>query len=152
MHVTHLHTYTHITDTYGLLYNYIYSFMYVYIYTYMATWLSYLYKVKCIRVFMCVCGFGVRIVPLYPPACRKRRLTGGMRGSLVVTFAAAKCQGPRFYLDQGRNLDQHFCSMRSCAPLFRFWDHNIGYQSQSQAWKLTKKSDGSTEWVQIRRP
>ena len=23
------------------------------------------------------CGFGVRIVPLYPPACRKRRLKGG---------------------------------------------------------------------------
>ena len=26
-----------------------------------------------------------------------------------------------------------------CATLFRLWDHNIGYQSQSQAWKLTLK-------------
>src|SRR6218665_4168603 len=24
-----------------------------------------------------------------------------------------------------------------CAPLFRLWGHSIGYQSQSQAWKLT---------------
>src|SRR6218665_2683550 len=149
MHVTHLHTYTHITDTYGLLYNYIYSFMYVYIYTYMATWLSYLYKVKCIRVFMCVCGFGVRIVPLYPPACRKRRLTGGMRGSLVVTFAAAKCQGPRFYLDQGRNLDQHFCSMRTPVLLLGP-QHRVPEPVPSL--ETHQKSNGSTEWVQIRRP
>src|SRR6218665_549652 len=27
----------------------------------------------------------------------------------------------------------------SCAPLIRLWDHNIGYQIQSQAWKLTEK-------------
>src|SRR6218665_3199654 len=29
-----------------------------------------------------------------PPACRKRRLKGGVRGSLVATSAAARCQGP----------------------------------------------------------
>ena len=34
------------------------------------------------------CGFGVRIVPLYPLACRKRRLQGRVRLSLGVTFAA----------------------------------------------------------------
>jgi len=28
-------------------------------------------------------------------------------------------------------------SSAPCAPLFRLWDHNIGDQSQSQAWKLT---------------
>src|SRR6218665_3201424 len=29
------------------------------------------------------CRFGVRIVLLSPPACRKRRLKGGVRGSLM---------------------------------------------------------------------
>src|SRR6218665_614413 len=48
-----------------------------------------------------------------PPACRKRRLKGGMRGSLVATSAAARCQGLRVYHGQGRNLDQVFCSMRT---------------------------------------
>src|SRR6218665_1290556 len=62
------------------------------------------------------CGFGVRIVPLYPPACRKRRLKGGVRGSLVVTFTAARCQGPKFYPGQGRNLDRDFCSMCTAVP------------------------------------
>jgi len=54
----------------------------------------------------------------------------GVRSSLVITFAAARCQGPRFYPGQGRNLNRDFCSMR---PLFRLWDYNIVYQSQSQA-------------------
>src|SRR6218665_3490545 len=72
----------------------------------------------CIYIYVCVCvfypcGFGVRIVLLYSPACRKRRLKGGVRGSLMVKFAAARCQGPRFYLGQGRNLDRDFCSMRT---------------------------------------
>ena len=58
----------------------------------------------------------VRIVSLHPPACRKRRLKGGVRGSLLVTFTAARCQGPRFYPGQGRNLDQDFCSMRTPVP------------------------------------
>ena len=79
----------------------------------------------------------------------------GMRGSLVVRFAAARCQGPRFYPDQGRNLDQDFAP---CAPLFHLWDHNIGYQSQSgnspksQPGNSPKKwvSEESTEWVRIR--
>src|SRR6218665_1659629 len=62
------------------------------------------------------CGFGVRTVPLYLPACRKRRLKGGVRSSLVVTFAAAGCQGPRFYPAQGRNLDRDFCFMRTHVP------------------------------------
>src|SRR6218665_2744713 len=62
------------------------------------------------------CGFGVRIVPLYPPACRKRRLKGGVHGSLVVTFMAARCQCPRFYPGQGRNLDRDFCSMCTYVP------------------------------------
>src|SRR6218665_645201 len=45
----------------------------------------------------CPCRFGVRIVLLYPPACRKRQLKGGaLWCSLVVTFAAIKLQGPRF--------------------------------------------------------
>src|SRR6218665_2669405 len=26
-----------------------------------------------------------------------------------------------------------------CAPLFRLWNHNIRYQSQSHTWKLTYK-------------
>src|SRR6218665_1163703 len=51
-----------------------------------------------------------------PPACRKRRLKGGVRGSLVATSAAARFQGPRFYHGQGRNLDQVFCSMRTAVP------------------------------------
>src|SRR6218665_3965725 len=63
------------------------------------------------------CGFGVRIVSLYPPACRKRRLKGGVRGSLVLSFAAARCQGPRFYLGHGRNLDRDFCSMHTPVPV-----------------------------------
>src|SRR6218665_1133879 len=49
-------------------------------------------------------------------ACRKRRLKGGVCGSLVVTFAAARCQGPRLYPGQGRNLDRNFCSMRTPVP------------------------------------
>src|SRR6218665_1008252 len=39
-----------------------------------------------------------------------------VHGSLVVKFAAARCQGPRFYLGQGRNLDRDFCSMRTTVP------------------------------------
>src|SRR6218665_1191846 len=62
------------------------------------------------------CWFGIRIVPLYPPACRKRRLKGGVRSSLVVTLAAARFQGPRFYPGQGRNLDRDFCSVRTPVP------------------------------------
>src|SRR6218665_1781074 len=62
------------------------------------------------------CRFGVRIVLLYPPACRKRRVKGGVRGSLVVTFAAARCQGPRFYPGQGRNSDRNFYFMRTTVP------------------------------------
>src|SRR6218665_3073322 len=54
-----------------------------------------------------LCGFGVRIVPLYPPACRKRRLKGGVHGSLVVTFAAAINATVRGST-QGRNLDRDF--------------------------------------------
>ena len=60
--------------------------------------------------------FGVRIVMLYPTACRKRRLKGGVRGNLVPTSATNRCQGPRFYHGQGRNLDQVFCSMRTAVP------------------------------------
>src|SRR6218665_3968107 len=48
-----------------------------------------------------------------PPAYRKRRLKGEVRGSLVATSAAARCQGSRFHFGQGRNLDRVFCSMRS---------------------------------------
>src|SRR6218665_1991753 len=62
------------------------------------------------------CGFGVRIVPLYPPACHKRRLKGGVRGRLVLTFAAARCQGLGFYPGQGGGLDRDFCSKRTPAP------------------------------------
>ena len=62
------------------------------------------------------CRFGVRIVLLQPPACRKRRLKGWVRGSLVATSAAARCQGSRFYPGQGRNLDRVFCSMRTAVP------------------------------------
>src|SRR6218665_2015853 len=36
--------------------------------------------------------------------------------SLVVTFAAARFQGPRFYPGQGRNLDRDFCSMYTSVP------------------------------------
>src|SRR6218665_1365340 len=79
-------------------------------------------------------SFGVRIVLLLPPACRKRRLKGGVRCSLVATSAAARCEGPRSYPGQGRNLDRVFCSTRTSVCL---WDQRIGYQSQSQAWKLT---------------
>src|SRR6218665_3417048 len=62
------------------------------------------------------CGFWVRIVPLYPPACHKRRLKDGVRGSLVVTFAAARCQGPKFYPGHCRNSDRDCCSMRTPVP------------------------------------
>src|SRR6218665_2580705 len=62
------------------------------------------------------CWFGVRIDPLYPPACRKRRLKGGVRSNLVVTLAAARFQGPRFYPGQGINLDRDFCSMHTPVP------------------------------------
>ena len=37
----------------------------------------------------------------------------GVCGSLVVIFAAAGCQGPRFYPGQGRNLDRDLCSIRT---------------------------------------
>src|SRR6218665_2641983 len=66
--------------------------------------------------FSTLCRFWVRIVLLLPPACRKRRLKGGVRCSLVATSAAARCQGPRSYPGQGRNLDRVFCSMRSAVP------------------------------------
>src|SRR6218665_2939474 len=48
----------------------------------------------CLYIHKCIynCGFGVRIFPLYPCACRKRRLKGGVCGSLVLTFAAARCK------------------------------------------------------------
>src|SRR6218665_689709 len=62
------------------------------------------------------CRFGVRIVLLQPPACSKRRLKGGVRGSLMATSAATRCQGPRFYPGQGRNLDRVFCSIRTAVP------------------------------------
>src|SRR6218665_3561682 len=62
------------------------------------------------------CKFGVRLVPLYPPACRKRRLKGRVRGSIVATSAAARCQDPRFYPGQGRNFDRVFCSMCTAVP------------------------------------
>src|SRR6218665_205289 len=75
-------------------------------------------KVLDFRLQMCYtpCRFGVRIVLLKPPACRKRRLKGDVRGSLVATSAAARCQGPRFYPRQDRNFDQVFCSMRTAVP------------------------------------
>src|SRR6218665_777834 len=44
------------------------------------------------------------------------RVKGGVRGSLVATSAAARCQGPRFYSGQGRNLDRVFCSMCTAVP------------------------------------
>src|SRR6218665_2884180 len=39
-----------------------------------------------------------------------------MRGSLVAISASARCQGPRFYPGQGRNLDRVFCTMRTAVP------------------------------------
>src|SRR6218665_613355 len=55
------------------------------------------------------CGFGVRIVPLYPPACRKRRLKGGwVLCSLVVTVAAIRLQGPRFKPHPGQKSEMRF--------------------------------------------
>src|SRR6218665_1060409 len=69
------------------------------------------------------CRFGVRIVLLQPPACRKRRLKGGVRGSLVATSTAARCQGPT---PARAEILIEFSA--PCAPLFRLWDHNIGYQ------------------------
>src|SRR6218665_2172652 len=53
---------------------------------------------------------------IYMYACRKRRLKGRVRGSLVATSAAARCQGPRFYNGQGSNLDRVFCCMCTAAP------------------------------------
>src|SRR6218665_2896577 len=54
------------------------------------------------------CGFGVRIVLLYPPACHKRRLKGGVSGILVVTFTAARCQGSRFVPWPGQKFGPRF--------------------------------------------
>src|SRR6218665_1113591 len=78
------------------------------------------------------CRFGIRMALLYPPACRKRRLKKGVRGNLVVTSAAARCQGPR-----STRAEIWIEISAPCTPMFRLWDHSIGYQSQSQAWKLT---------------
>src|SRR6218665_59438 len=71
------------------------------------------------------CGFGVRIVPLYPPACR----------SLAVTFAAIRLRGPRFKPRPGKTFETRFVFYAH--PMLRLWDHNIGHQSQFEAWKLT---------------
>src|SRR6218665_1365462 len=59
----------------------------------------------------------------------------GVRRSLVVTFAAIRLRGPRFKTRPGQKLEMRFL-LRAHAML-SLWDHNIGYQSQSQAWKLT---------------
>ena len=61
-------------------------------------------------------------------------LKGGVRGSLVATSAATRCQGPRFYPARAEIWIEFSAP---CAPLFRLWNHNIGDQSQSQDWKLT---------------
>src|SRR6218665_3574966 len=74
--------------------------------------IAWLYRTTCTH-----CGFGIRIVPLYPPACRKRLLKVGVHGSLVVTFAATRFQGTRFYPGQERNFDRNFCSMCTSIPL-----------------------------------
>src|SRR6218665_2024526 len=82
----------------------------------MAAWVTNLkYKPLIITMYLNInpCGFGVRIVPLFPPACHKRQLKEWVRGSPVVTLAAATFQGPRFYPGQGRNLDRDFCSMHT---------------------------------------
>src|SRR6218665_2938914 len=79
--------------------------------------------------------FGVKIAPLYPPACRERRLKGGVRSSLVIRFASTRCQCPIL----SPRAEIWIKISAPCAPLSRLWDHNIGYQSQSQAWKLTAK-------------
>src|SRR6218665_48649 len=95
---------------YIYIYIYIYNPMYniIILYSYIYISIGYIYNFPC--------RFGVRIFLLYHSACRKRRLKGGVHGSLVVKFAAARCQGPRFYLGQGRNLDRDFCSMRTTVP------------------------------------
>src|SRR6218665_2532029 len=85
------------------------------------------------------CGFGVRSVPLYPPACRKRRLKGGwVHCSLAVTVAAIILQGPSFKPQPGQKSEMRFLlHAHLCSASGSVWDHNIGYQSQSQAWNLT---------------
>ena len=57
----------------------------------------YMYVLVCVYMYVCIyyiiidpLQFGVRIVPVYPPACRKRRLKGGVHGSVVVTFTATR--------------------------------------------------------------
>ena len=77
------------------------------------------------------CGYGVRIVPLCPPACRKRRLKGGgarqfsgnVRASLDAKVWGSTPARAEVWIDISA----------PSAPLLRLWDHDIGYQSQSQA-------------------
>src|SRR6218665_2178598 len=61
--------------------------------------------------------------------------TVGVQRNLVVKFVAIRLRGPRFKPQLGRNFKQDFCFRRT--PCSASWDHNIGYQSQSQAFKLT---------------
>src|SRR6218665_1712969 len=81
------------------------------------------------------CRFGVKNCPDVVASCvSKRRLKGGVRGSLVAASAAARCQ----VLGSTPASSEIWIEFSApCAPLFRLWDHNIGCQSQSQAWKLT---------------
>src|SRR6218665_1609973 len=67
--------------------------------------------------------FGVRIVPLYPPVCRKRQLKGGVRRSLVVTFAAIRLRGLRFKPHPQQKFETRF--LLHAHPMLRLWDHNI---------------------------
>src|SRR6218665_69974 len=99
-------------------------------------------------------NFTFRIVPMKLHACGKRRLNGGVRGSLVATPTAARCQGPRFYSGQGRNLDRVFCSMRTAVPPLGP-QHRVPEPVTSLETRIKSElalSEGSTEWVAISRP
>ena len=59
----------------------------------------------------------------------------GVRHSLVETSTAIRLQGLRFKPWPGHKSETRF--LLHAHPTLHLWDHNIGYQSQSQAWKLT---------------
>src|SRR6218665_875098 len=54
---------------------------------------------------------------------------------VMVTFAAIRLRGLRFKPRTGQTFETRV--LLHAHPMLRLWDHNLGYQSQSQAWKLT---------------
>ena len=93
------------------------------------------------------CEFGVRIVPLYPPACRKRRLKGGVHCSLVVTFAAIRLLCPRFKLRPGQKFQTRF--LLHAHPCSASGTTTSGTRASPKPGNSPSASEGSIEWVSV---